>query len=75
MYTRLGGRLDDYQVSRLTGEPARHPLPNPHRHLHRLDIGLGEPRLAELHGYLVSLLRLEYAVDHATGETDRLVER
>ena len=36
--------------------------------LPRLDIGIGEHRLAELHGHLVSVLQLEYTVDHATME-------
>ena len=48
----------------LTDEPAKHPLSNPR--LHPLDIGVAEYRLAETHGLLASLLRLEYAVDHTT---------
>jgi len=43
--------------------------------LHYLDIGVGEHRLAEPRGLLVSLRRLEYAVDHATVNMEVLVER
>ena len=50
----------------MTGEPAEHPLPNPH--LRPLDIGVGKHRFAETHDLLVSVLRLEYAVDHTTVE-------
>ncbi len=56
-----------------TSKPAKHSLPNSHPH--RLDIGVGEHRLAETHGLLASLRRLEYAVDHTTVKMEVLVER
>ena len=56
----------------LTDEPAKHPLSNPC--LHPLDIGVGEHRLAETHGLLASLVRLEYTVDHTTVKMQMLID-